>query len=365
MTGCARVVIGACLFLPGLGQGAPDYVRIEKLSDRVVIGYWLGTGRTNLVAIGGQKGLAIIDTEMSPRIMAPIKERLEKAFGRNDWIYVINTHAHMHHAGGNCLFQNAVVVGHDNLPADMEWLVRSQTDETWKRQGLENNAQTIRNLRSMLPQVAGHRLNTERVHGEIKFYQLNAQDREEGYEIVKPAVTFADRHTLDLGGVTLELIYFGKGHSFSDILIHIPQEGILVSGAIVYQRAHLPGISEQAELQDVHRYLAVLNGLLAEGVKIDRVVASHGPVVTRWDLVQVRDYYQAMLDGLRAAQREGLTLEQAQDRFAVQKRFRVYYHRQSAEWSQAKQNRNIEVLWRLLQEPAKPPQTTGMSQLVR
>ena len=351
--------IGAVLLLSlsGLGRGAADYVRIEKLSDRVVIGYWLGTGRTNLVAIQGQKGLAIIDTEMSPRIMAPIKARLEKAFGRDDWIYVINTHAHMHHAGGNCLFRDATVVGHDNLPADMEWLIRSQTDETWKRQGLENNAQTIRSLRSMLPQVAGNRLNTERVHGEIKFYQLNAQDREEGYEIVKPAITFADRHTLDLGDVTLELVYFGKGHSTSDILIHIPQERMLVSGAIVYQRGHLPGITERAELADVHRYLAVLNGLLAEGVEIECVIASHGPVVTRWDLVQVRDYYQTMLEGLRAAQQEGLTLEQAQNRFAVHKRFRVYYQRQSAEWSRAKQNRNIQVLWRLLREPVNQPIT--------
>jgi len=40
---------------------------MERLSERVVIGYWLGTGRTNIVAVKSQKGLAIIDTEMSLR----------------------------------------------------------------------------------------------------------------------------------------------------------------------------------------------------------------------------------------------------------------------------------------------------------
>jgi len=137
--------ISAVLFLliPGIVHGSDEFVRIERLSDRVVIGYWLGTGRTNFVTIKSQKGLVIIDTEMSPRIMAPIKKQLENTLGRSDWAYVINTHAHMHHAGGNCLFKNAVVVGHDNLPADMQWLIDKQLDETWKRKDLNNNANTI------------------------------------------------------------------------------------------------------------------------------------------------------------------------------------------------------------------------------
>ncbi|UCD51242.1 MAG: hypothetical protein JSW27_01155, partial [Phycisphaerales bacterium] len=55
------------LLLAGRGADSGQYVSIERLSERVVLGYWLGTGRCNLVAIQGEKGLAIIDTEMSPR----------------------------------------------------------------------------------------------------------------------------------------------------------------------------------------------------------------------------------------------------------------------------------------------------------
>jgi cyclase len=350
MVNLIHVSVVLILVISGLCSGSEEFVRIEKLSDHVIIGYWLGTGRMNIVAIKSQKGLAVIDTEMSPRIMAPIKQRLEKELGRNDWNYVINTHAHMHHAGGNCLFKDAVIIGHDNLPADMQWLIDKQVNETWKRKSLDENAATIRNLQAVLPQVKGSRLQTRRIEGEIKFFELNTRDIEEGFEIVKPTVTFSDGYTLDMGDIRLEMVYFGKGHSMSDILIYIPQEGILVTGAIVYLRGHLPGISEIAELEDVQRYIAILNSFLEEGLKIDRVISSHSPVLTRNDLKYVRDYYQTMLDGIRAAQQEGLTLEQAKDRFAVHKKFPRFYQKQSAEWSKAKQDRNITVLWQQLRE---------------
>lgn len=352
-----RIGVILLLIISGLCPGSDEFVRIEKLSDRVIIGYWLGTGRMNIVAIKSQKGLAVIDTAMSPRIMAPVKERLEKELGRNDWKYVINTHAHMHHAGGNCLFKDVVIIGHDNLPADMQWLIDKQVDETWKRKSLDGNAATIRNLQAVLPQAKGSRLQRRMIEGEIKFFELNTQDVEEGFEIVKPTVMFSDRYTLDLGDLRLEMVYFGKGHSMSDILIYIPQEGVLVTGAIVYLRGHLPGITERAELKDVQRYIDVLNSFLEEGLKVDRVITSHSPVLTRNDLKYVRDYYQTMLDGIRAARQEGLTLEQARERFAVRKKFPRFFQKQSAEWSKAKQDRNITVLWQRLQEAEQKSQT--------
>jgi glyoxylase-like metal-dependent hydrolase (beta-lactamase superfamily II) len=357
MTRSIHIGVILCLFSSGLGRGSAEFVRTEKLSDRVVLGYWLGTGRMNIVAVKSRKGLAVIDTAMSPRIMAPIKQKLEEAFGRSDWAYVINTHAHIHHAGGNCLFKDAVVIGHDNLPDDMQWLIRRQQDEASKRKVLGDNAGTIRNLRALLPQLAGNRLQTRRIQGEIKFFQLNTQDVEEGYEVVKPTVTFSDKYTLDLGDLRLEMVYFGRGHSLSDILIYIPQEGVLVTGAIVYLRGHLPGITERARLEDVHRYIAVLNAFLDEGLRINHVVTSHSPVLTRNDLRLVRDYYQTMLDGIRAARQEGLTLEQARERFEVRRKFPHFFQRQSAQWSKAKQDRNITVLWHRLKEADRQSQT--------
>ncbi|HUT47346.1 MAG TPA: MBL fold metallo-hydrolase [Sedimentisphaerales bacterium] len=347
------------LLMPALlaaaDRGPAEYVRIERLSERVLLAYWLGTGRCNLTAIQSEKGLAIIDTEMSPRIMMPIKNRIEKVFGRNDWVYVINTHAHMHHTGGNNLFKGATVIGHDNLPEDMQWLVDKQTDPERKRKDLDYTAQTIRNLRAVLPRVEGNRADTRRIRGEIKFWQLYAQDIKEGYEVVKPSLTFADRHKLDLGDLKLELVFFGKGHSLSDILIYVPQEKLLVTGAIVYQRAHLPEIGEQSELQDVNRFLAVLDSFLAEGVQIDRVVPSHSTPLLQSDLVPVRDYYWKMLTGVRAVRQEGLILSQVTEIFALRTKFPGFRVPQAGQWDYGMHERNIRNLWRILNEQEQPP----------
>jgi glyoxylase-like metal-dependent hydrolase (beta-lactamase superfamily II) len=348
------------LLVPGLlaaaGDSPTQYVRIERLSPRVVMAYWPGIDRRcNLTAIQSQKGLVIIDTEASPRVMAPIKEKIEQAFGRNDWAYVINTHAHDNHCSGNCLFKGAVIVGHENLPEDMQWLIRRQTEPDWKRRELDHYASILRNLRAELPRSAGNRTYNRLIRSDITFYSLFAKDLEEGYEVVKPSLMFADRHTLDLGDLKLELVFFGKGHSLSDILIYVPEEELLVTGAIVYQRAQLPEIGEQSELQDVHRFMAVLDSFLTEGIQINRVIPSHSPPLLKRDLIPVRDYYQKMLTGVRAARQEGLTLSQVMQRFAVRTAFPNFREPQAGQWDYGMQERNLRNLWRILNEE-HPPQ---------
>jgi len=338
----------------GAGDTCP-YVRIERLSDRVVLGYWLGSGRCNLVAIRGTKGLAIVDTEMSPRIVAPIKAKIEQTLGRDDWAYVIDTHAHMHHAGGNAAFPGVTVVGHENLPADMEWLVRKQLDPEAKQRDLDNAAQTIQSLRSALSQVAGRRAYVERIQGEINFWQRYIQDVREGFEIIKPSLTFADTHTLDLGDVQLELVFFGKGHSISDTLVYVPQERLLVTGAIAYQRGQLPEVGERTQREDINRFLAVLERFMAPQVEIKHVISSHSRPLLKSDLTAVRDYYRKMLTGVQGAIDAGLTLEQTTQRLTVQKAFRQFQDPPPGHWAHGMQERNVRNLWYILHGLTPPP----------
>jgi glyoxylase-like metal-dependent hydrolase (beta-lactamase superfamily II) len=358
MSGVIAVSLLVQVLLAGAGRGADEFINIERLSERVVLAYWVGTDRRcNLTAIKTEKGLVLIDTEMSPRIMAPIKEKIERIFGRNDWAYVINTHAHDSHPGGNSLFEGAVIVGHENLAADMQWIVRRQTEPQWKQRELDGTAQLIRNLQGLLPQVARNPAQTRLVRGEIKFLELHSQDLREGYEVVKPTLTFSDKYTIDLGDVRLELVFFGKGHSISDILIYVPQERLLVTGGVAYQRAHLPEIGEQTQLQDIHRFLAVLDRFLADDVKIDYVVPGHSPVLEKKDLIPVRDYYQRMLTGVQAAQKEGLTLEQTAVRLAVKTNFPTLREAPPGAWSHGMHERNLKNLWRILEEEQSTPQS--------
>ena len=255
------------------------------------------------------------------------------------------------------LFKNATVVGHDNLPEDMQWLIDKQTDPERKRKELDRTAQTLRNLRVALPRVRGNRAAVRAIRGEIRFWQLYTQDVKEGYEIVKPSLTFADRHTLDLGDLRLELVFFGKGHSISDILIYIPEEKLLVTGAIVYQRRQLPEIGEQSEMQDVNRFMAILDSFLAKDVPVDHVVPSHSPPLLKSDMIPVRDYYEKMLTGVRAAKQEGLILAQVTERFSVRAAFPNFREPQPGQWDHGMQERNLRNLWRILNEQEPSSQT--------
>src|SRR5208282_1956829 len=76
----------------GAASDASEFINVERLSARVMVAHWVGMDRwCNLTAIRTTKGLVVIDTEMSPRTMAPIKELFEHAFGRSNWVYVIST----------------------------------------------------------------------------------------------------------------------------------------------------------------------------------------------------------------------------------------------------------------------------------
>jgi len=330
-------------------RDALRYVHIERLSQRVMLAYWIGTGRSNLIAIQAQKGLVLIDTEMSPRIMQRIKVRLERELGRDDWVYIINTHGHMHHTGGNGLFPGATVVGHDNLPQDMQWLEREQTDAKEHNKSLARAARNLRNLQQALPGTAGNPEMARRIRGEIRFWQLFTQDMNEGYDIVKPSLTFADRRTLDLGDLSLELVFFGKGgHTISDILIYVPQEKLLVTGAIIYQRRRLPWIFKSADVQDIQRFIAVLDSFLAPDIQIDHLVPTHSPPLTKHDMIPVRDYYVKLLTNVQTAHQQGLSLEQVLMKLSQRTMFPYFYEPAPGEWEYNAHKNNIKHLWHTL-----------------
>jgi glyoxylase-like metal-dependent hydrolase (beta-lactamase superfamily II) len=184
------------------------------------------------------------------------------------------------------------------------------------------------------------------------------QDLQQGYEVVKPSLTFSDKHTLDLGDLTLELIFFGKGHSTSDILIYVPQERVLVSGAIAYQQYRVPEIGEESHLDDVHRFIAVLDYLLADNVKIDHVIPGHSVPLTRAVLPPIRDFYQRMLEEVQAARRQGLTLDQATRLLTLSARFPAFREPPPHTYGWLHQERNVKNLWRILAEeqPASQPE---------
>jgi glyoxylase-like metal-dependent hydrolase (beta-lactamase superfamily II) len=324
------------------GKAFGGLVDVEKLTERVLVLNFNNTGIANLVAVKGQKGLVMIDTEVSPGVMRPIKQEIERQFQRDDWAYVVNTHAHMHHAGGNSLFEGAKIVGHDNLPADMQWIIDYQKNEEDKKRFFEHADKTIKNSRARLKNASQE--EKEKIEGDIEFWKLLRKDIYSGYEVVKPTITFSDRYTLDLGDIKLELIYFGKGHSDSDILVYIPEEKVLVTSGVCYGR--LPGINGQVTLADIERSISVLEEFIDDKVELEWIIPAHAEFITKKELELKRDYYKTMLEGLRAAKQDGMSIEQAKEEFSIRRKFPFFINAgQDVQDLQDRQNRNVEIFW--------------------
>jgi cyclase len=345
------------LLAAGSQSDPGPYIRIDRLTPRVALAYWPGLDRRcNLTVIQSRKGLVLIDTEASPRLMAPIKKKIEQTLGRSDWAYVINTHAHDNHCSGNALFKGTTIVGHENLAADMQWLIDRQTEPDRRRKEIDRYTAILRDLRVALPRYAANPAFTKLIRSDLIFYDLFVQDLQQGYEVVKPTLTFSDQYTLDLGDLTLELIFFGKGHSTSDILIYVPQERVLVSGAIAYQQYRVPEIGEESHLEDVHRFIAVLDRLLADNVKIEHVIPGHSVPLTRAVLPPIRDFYQRMLQEVQAARRQGLTLDETTRRLTLRVKFPAFLEPPLHTYGSGHQERNVKNLWRILDEDQPAPE---------
>jgi metallo-beta-lactamase class B len=63
-----------------------------------------------------------------------------------------------------------------------------------------------------------------------------------------PQQTFTDRHELRLGGMDLELRYFGGGHTKDNIVVWVPQRKLLFGGCLVKRKGGSAGYIAEADL---------------------------------------------------------------------------------------------------------------------
>jgi cyclase len=143
---------------------------------------------------------------------------------------LVNTHHHGDHTNGNCLFADAVVVGHHNCRAGVL-------------------AQTIGGL--------------EPVFGPVDWGDLTVR---------APSIAFADRLDVAVGGRVVELHYIGTpAHTTGDVVAWLPADGVLLAGDLVFN-----GGTPFLLMGSVAGALAALPRLRAFGART--IVPGHGPV---------------------------------------------------------------------------------------
>lgn len=345
-------IISVCLvFLlfaaPAMAQTAEEIpINVQRLSKKVLVLTEDSPMENIIVAIASSKGLVVVDTTGSPLTAAKIREVIKQEFGRDDFAYVINTHHHWDHSWGNQVFSDAVIIGHELcreamrgaaaiIPLRVSRLGQGLKEMKTRLDGLDPDSNEARELRK-----------------RIAFSTRNYKGLSEGFVSTLPALTFSDRLTLDLGDLTLKLIYFGRAHSGNDILIQVPEEGLLLTGDLFLERGWLPLFAGQNEL-DVPRWIEVLHSVLDGESQVKHVIPGHRDIWNRDKLVMWRDYIVELWEGLVTAEAEGLTLEAAEARFPLDKKFAYLKEMGYSDAElQRFQARNISAFWRQIQESA-------------
>ena len=91
--------------------------------------------------------------------------------------------------------------------------------------------------------------------------------------------------TLRVGGVEFRIRHVGPAHTAEDLVVHVPQRGVLVAGDLVF-RGRIPFVGQA----DSRQWIASLDRLIALRPAV--MVPGHGPISTEpvADLALTRDY---------------------------------------------------------------------------
>ncbi len=265
---------GALAFVSLLhaGQAKPEApMRVEKVKDNLYLlrgpfnrcapnGCSGGYGDDGMLHEAGDiavrvtpEGLILVDDkyqENVPEVLAHLK-RISSQPVR----YLLNTHHHTDHAGGDALFiKTTEVVAHKNVRENF--------------------------LRNKQPGA--------------------------------PRVTFTDQASVFLGGAEVRAYYFGRGHTNGDAVIYFPDLKVIHTGDLITEG--MP-VLDYANGASAVEWVKVLDAVLA--LDFDTVIPGHGQLLTKERIRSDRQKLVTMNSRMAALAKAGVPLDQVFDRLKL------------------------------------------------
>ena len=319
--------------------------RADRLSERVL---FVKSGNSavmsNSTAIATSRGLVVIDAHYKPACGQRIRRIVERAFGREDFAYLIYTHAGVDHMGGASAFPEALVVGHANCTTRINGL-RDRLKTVDIREILNPRIELLKTKISAGPSDEAEKIKLDEA---LSYWSELCGILAAGFEYRPPAITFNEDLDLHLGDVTIKLRYCTPGYSESDILIHIPEERLLVVGDI-FNRDRIPLLNEKS---DVKRWLDLFEPFVKEKENVRNIVGGHDERISPDELKAQYEYLKDLWEGVSLAKKEGLTLEKVKEDYAFNKRFSQLSHL-NIRWISTPDNlheHNIEYIWKISEQ---------------
>jgi cyclase len=245
----------------------PAPLRIEKVRGDL---YMISGEGGNVAAYVTSEGVVLVD-DMFDRNHADILAQL-RSVTEQPIRYVINTHQHDDHAGGDMkMLPIAEVIAHQNVRSNLEHIKQPYYEDT------------------------------------------------PGTPIGLPRITFSDEFAVHIGGKEVRAKYFGRGHTSGDAVVYFPDIRTIHTGDLFLARTPPRGAAPQNRPPGVNIYVdyaqggsffdwtKTLDGALR--LDFDAVIPGHGPVSTKEDVVKFRADLETMRNRLVSLIKEGKTKE--------------------------------------------------------
>ncbi|MBV9926193.1 MAG: MBL fold metallo-hydrolase [Acidobacteria bacterium] len=268
------------------------------------------TTNANSVFIINDEDVVVVDATLTPGAAREELAALRKLTAK-PVRYVINTHWHDDHVMGNIAYR-------ESFPG-ADFVAHENTREYLPTTGLKNRQMAmspggypgfIKALRQRLEKnesVFGGPLDEKEratLASDIKIGERYMAENPTA-TVVLPTVTLRERLTLYRGARRIDILYLGRGHTSGDIVVHLPQEGIVVAGDLVIHPVPYVG-NPQSHPGD---WGETLEKLLA--LKHTIIVPGHGPALRDDSYVQLMSrLFSSMKRQVAAAAARGETLEQ-------------------------------------------------------
>jgi glyoxylase-like metal-dependent hydrolase (beta-lactamase superfamily II) len=236
-------------------------IRVSKVAGNV---YMLQGVGGNIAASVGDDGIVLIDDESAP-LAAKVQAALQGITSK-PIRFVINTHYHGDHVGGNAFFQKqAPVIAHENV-----------------RQRLASGGATGNG-------------------GSIHF-AVSPQPQD-----ALPIITYADAITLHLNGEDIRVQHFPSGHTDGDSIVFFPKSHVVHMGDEFV--THFPFVDIEAG-GSLNGMIDAVEKVIARVPADVKVIPGHGPLSSLDDLRAYLSMLQATRDAVALALKAGKTLEQ-------------------------------------------------------
>src|SRR5436189_5967280 len=214
-------------------------IKAEKLSGSV---YMLTGAGGNIGLSLGEDGTFMVDDQFAP-LTPKIQEAIQK-IGAQPVKFLVNTHWHFDHTGGNENFgkAGAIIVGHENVRKRMA------------------------------------------TGGSIEFFgmKINAEPR-----IALPTITYERGTNFSVNGDELRVLYVPSAHTDGDSIVYFSKSNVVHMGDTFFNKLY-PFIDTSSG-GSAAGVIANADRVLKTAADDTKIIPGHGPLATKADLKAYRD----------------------------------------------------------------------------